>query len=329
MVCSIRYLWFVLMPLLFQACATMRDCPIETLQPAKMTFEGSKRDIAICIPQNLFSEALRSNPDTRGVRTDSLMKNILYSLQKSWKEVPGYEETQFYLFILRTNELPGADGFDLVVWLNRLQIKNFTSTQYGSDDENVYRAGVSLHVQYSANWSARDPSGIFFDEYVSLDLMSWQSHVQLRENRVVTGLPSVRDAWWDMGIAVANDYAARNVPQWQTGIRNIYMINRFPELSQLAYTAIQRNAYGRAFDIWENMLLSCRKRRHKNTKSQIAYNMAIVCEFRNELEQAVYWAERSTTFWKKAETVKYLELLKERQKHRVKLDQQMNNGIFE
>ena len=103
------------------------------------------------------------------------------------------------------------------------------------------------------------------------------------------------------------------------------MINKFPELSQKAYTAMQNNGYARAFDIWENMLLSCRNR-HKKTKSQIAFNMAVACEFQNQLDQAIDWAQRAVNLNGKPRTVNYLHLLNERTQHQVKLDiQTMSN----
>jgi len=299
----------------------MRDCLIETLQPAKLTFEGSKRNIAICAPQTLFSDAIKDNSNAANVPTDSLITNILYSLQQSWKDIPGYTETQFYLYILKSDELPGASNFDLIVRLDNLLVKNtYYGQQYSYYDWEAY-----LHVLYTAQWVVRDKSGKALDEYTDRDLIVWNSGILPSKNDAVEGLPDIKDAWWDMGIAMAKSYAVRIVPQWQTGIRNIYMINKFPELSQQAYTAMQRSGYGRAFDIWENMLLSCRKRGQKYIKSQITYNMAVACEFRNLLEEAIYWAERSSSFSKKTNTDNYIKLLKIRLKQREHLDQQTSN----
>ena len=325
MVYAIRHLWFLLILSLLSACATMRNFPIETLQPAKLTFEGPKKNIAVCASQTLFAEAVMSNLNATSVPVDSLITNILYSLQTSWKETPGYEDTQFFLYILKTDELPGASNFDLVVWLDNLQVKNtYYGQQYSYYDWEAY-----LHVLYTARWVVRDKSGKTLDEYSDRDLIVWPSGIRQSKSEAVADLPDIKDAWWDMGITLAKSYAVRILPKWQTGVRNIYMINKFPELSQQAYTAMQRNGYGRAFDIWENMLLSCRKRGQKNMKSRITYNMAIACEFQNQLEEAVYWAKRSTAFSEKTATANYLKLLQERLQQRVQLDQQTGNRIIE
>ena len=296
----------------------MRYCPIETLQPSELTFEGPQKHIALCASQNLFEEAVISNVTAAGVPTDSLIANILYSLQHRWEDAPGYEDTQFFVFVTETEKLPNVSDFDLVVQLEKLQVKN---TYYGQE-YSYFEWEAYLYVQYAARWLVYSKSEMSFDDYTDRDLIVWPSGIRWDKNEAVTSLPDIKDAWWDMGIAMAKNYAHRVVPQWQNGMRSIYMVNKFPELSQQAYTAMQRDGYGRAFDIWENMLLSCRKRGQKNAKSQITHNMAVACEFQNQLEQALYWAQQSAKYSRKSKTADYLTLLTERQQQRSKLDQQ-------
>jgi hypothetical protein len=304
--------------LLLPACVTMRDCQIETLQPAKLTFEGPRKNIALCASKSLFSEAIIFNEVVSSISADSLIANILYSLQHLWEESLGYEDTQFFVYITETGEIPNASAFDLVVQLEKLQIKNkYYGQQYGYFDWEAY-----LHVQYAAKWLVRSQSGMLLDEYTDRDLIMWSSGFYQSRLDAVMNLPDIKDAWWDMGIVLAQNHVNRIVPQWQAEIRNIYMINKFPELSQRAYIAMQNNGYGRAFDIWENMLMSCRKRGQKKIKSQITCNMAVACEFQNQLEEAVYWTQQSINYSKKTRTINYLKLLRERQQQRIQLDQQ-------
>jgi hypothetical protein len=265
-----------------------------------------------------LSEAIISNESATGVPADSLIANILFSLQRSWEEAPGYEDAKFFIYIIKNDELPGVSNFDLVAQLDRLQVNN---TYYGQE-YSYFEWEAYLHVQYAAKWSVRGKSGSLIDEYTDRDLIVWLSGIRFGKGEAVANLPEIKDAWWDMGIALANNYAARIVPQWQTGIRNIYMVNRFPELSQQAYTAMQYDGYARAFDIWETMLLSCRKSGQKTAKGQITYNMAVACEFQNQLEQAIQWAQKSANFKRKSRTVDYLNLLRERQQQQKQLDLQ-------
>ena len=319
--CAIRYLVFVWLPLFLPACVTMRHCPIETLQPAKLTFEGSKKNIAICASQSLLSEAIMSNGSAIEAPADSLMANILFSLQHFWEKSPGYDDSQFFVYVTETDELPGASNFDLVARLDRLQVRNaYYGQEYSYVEWEAY-----LHVNYTAQWSIRNASGTLIDEYADRNLMEWRSGMRTGKMEAVMSLPSVKDAWWDMGIVIAKNYAVRIVPQWQTGTRPIYLINRFPELSQQASTAMLNNGYARAFDIWENMLIKCRKKGQKRTKSQITYNMAVAWEFQNQLDEAVYWAQRSANLKQQTRTANYLNLLRERQQHQIKLDLQTNN----
>jgi len=299
----------------------MRHCPIETLQPAKVTLEGSKKNIAICAPETLFSEAIISNGSVTNLPTDSLISNILISLQHFWENAPGYEESQITFHILKNDELPKIPNLDMMVQLEKLQIKN---TYYGQEYTYVEWEAY-LHVNYAAQWTIRNASGMLLDEYTDRNLMEWNSGIRSGKNYAVMNLPVVKDAWWDMGIVIAKNYAVRILPRWQTGMRPIYMINKYPELSQQAYTAMLNNGYVRAFDVWENMLIHCRKRGQKKTKSRINYNMAVAWEFQNQLDEAIYWAQRSANLYMHSRTVNYLNLLRERRQDQIKLDRQVSN----
>jgi len=310
-----------MMPLLLPACATMRKCPIETLQPENLTFEGSRNNIVICAPHSLLSDAIMSNVTAADVPADSLIANILFSLQRLWEEASGYEDTQFFIHITPTDELPEISNYDIMVRLDRLQINN---TYYGQE-YSYFEWEAYLYVNFTAKWSIRNGFGKLLDEYTDRDLMVWSSGMRMGKADAVMNLPKVKDVWWDMGIALAKKYIARVVPQWKTGVREIYMINKYPELSQQAYKAMQNNSYIRAFDIWENMLLSCRNR-HKKAKSQITFNMAVACEFQNELDQALYWAKRSLKLKVKTKTVNYLKILNERKQQNLQLDMQLQRN---
>jgi hypothetical protein len=316
--CATRYLFFAFVPLFLSACVTVRHCPIETLQPARLIVEGPKKNIAVCASQALFSDAIMSNDGATGVPADSLIANILFSLQRYWEDAPGYEDARFFIYITNDNELPKTSDFDLVTRLDRLQVDNaYYGQQYAYFEWEAY-----LYVHYAAKWSVSDKSGALLYEYTDRDLIVWPSGIRTGKAEAVANLPDIQDAWWDMGIALARNCAARIVPQWHTGVRHIYMVNKFPELSQQAYTAMQNDSYGRAFDIWETMLLSCRKSGQKRTKGQITRNMAVVCEFQNRLDQAVQWAQKSANLKRKFKTVDYLNLLRERQQQQKQLDQQ-------
>jgi hypothetical protein len=304
------------------ACVTMRHCPIETLQPAKLTVEGPKRSIAIYASETLLTESIMSNSsNTTGVPRDSLIANILYSLQHFWEKAPGYEAAKFVIYIAKTEEHPEPSNFDLTVQLENLQIKNiYYGQEYSWVEWEAY-----LHVNYTAKWTIRNASGTPVDEYTDRNLMEWRSGLRTSKMQAVMSLPSVKDAWWDMGIVIAKNYAARIVPQWKTGTRDIYLINKYPELSMQAYTAMLNYGYARAFNIWENMLMMCRKHGQKRIKSQITYNMAVAWEYQNQLDEAIYWAQRSANLNQRKQTVNYLNILRERKQHQTKLDLQLNN----
>ncbi len=316
-----RYLFLGLLPLFFSACVVTRDCPIETLQPAKVVLPQQKQSILIYASSQLLSDAILSNEGTSGIPADSLIMNILQSLKSFWNQAPGFEEASISVLVTDDQVTPSTSHFDLVTRLDRLQIRN---TYYG---EQYYYQGweAFIHVHYAAEWSTFDKTGKQLDEYTDRDLIVWPSGIRMSKAEAVLNLPRIYDTWWDTGIALARNYAKRIAPQWQTDIRNIYMLNKFPDLSEQAYTAMQNNGYNRAFNIWDDMLTACRKKGQKKIKSQIAYNMAVACEFENHLDEAITWVQKSINYSSNLTNTGYLLLLKDRQQQILLLDQQLNH----
>jgi len=304
------------------ACVTLRSIPIETLQPATLTFEGARTVISINAPQTLFSDAITNNSTAVNIQPDSLITNIIRSLRQIWEEAVGFENAQFTEKITASDSISeDFSNYDLTIQLENLRINNaYYGQQYGFFEWEAY-----LYAHYTTKWLIYNNEGALIDEYTDFDLVIWSSGIHANKEDAVAGLPRVNDAWWDLGIAVARSYSARIMPQWQTEMRYIYMINKFPELSQTAYRAMQNDSYARAFDVWENMLFSCRKKGQKKTKSQITYNMAIASEFNNNLEQAIFWTRRSLNLKFNNRTFNYLNILNVREQQRIKLDEQINN----
>jgi hypothetical protein len=300
----------------------MRRVSIETLQPAKVTIEGSKRNIAICASSTLLADAIAGNIEAKSIPADSLIENILFSLKYLLEKEPGYEDSKISVHTA-TPDKPFVNDpdFDILVHLEKLQIKNqYYGQQYGYPD---FEWEAYIYMTYTAQWSLYR-KGEKTDWYNDTDLIVITSNRYETKAEAVENLPEARDAWWDLGIVLAKNYVERITPQWRTGTRYIYMINRFPELSTLAYKAMGTDNYARAFDVWETMLLSCRKKGQKQAKSQIIYNMAVACEFQNDLEQAVDFTKQSVALKPKYVFSSYLKLLNSRQEHQSTLDRQIN-----
>ena len=298
----------------------MRDCPIETLQPAELTLAGPKRDIAICASPTLLATAVLTNENTFDVSTDSLILNMLYSLKKACGDAPGFENSEFFVLLTEPADILPKEKYDLMIRLDELQIKNnYYGVQYTYMEWEAF-----TQVHYVAKWSVRDLSGNILDSHTDRDLFSCSSGVHAARSEAILHLPGVNDAWWDMGIAVAGNYAERLVPQWQTGTRKVYMINKFADLSQQAYVAMQNNRYAMAFDIWEEMLMTYPKNGKNKAKSRITHNMAVACEFENSLDEALRWIQSSVNRSSNTANNAYLRLLKERKAQVFLLDQQLD-----
>ena len=317
----IRYLFLGLLPWFLSGCVITRSCFIETLQPASLSLPDQKQSIAVCASSSLLSKSILSNAGTFGIHADSLVMNILQSVKVFWEQSSGFEDASISLFVTEPDVKPDVSNFDLVAYIEQVHFRN---TYYA---EQYYYLGweTFFHVLYTADWSIYDKTGKLLDEYSDRDLIVWPSGIHQGKAEAVMRLPLLYDTWWDTGIALARSYANRISPQWKTDTRTIYMINKFPDLSERAHVAMQNDAYGRASNIWEEMLIACRKNGQKNIKSQITYNIAVSCEFENRLDDAVTWVEQSMKYSKNAVNTGYLQLLKKRQQQSLLLDQQLSN----
>ncbi|MDR2039225.1 MAG: DUF6340 family protein [Bacteroidales bacterium] len=328
-----KYLFVVWMSLFTSACVVIREIPIETLQPAKITFKDSRKKIAIYAPPSLLDEAIQSNEATYGVHTDSLINNTLYSLKSLLEKAPGFERTSFAVFVTDDHrKIPQSSDFDYFISLDHLQLKN----RHYIEQYSFQTWEASVEVFYIALWSVRNRDGDIIENYIDRDIRTWFSGIisdwtaaaspSYRVDAVKTKLPSINDIWWDLGIILARSCTKFLAPHWQKEERAIYMLNKFPELSGLAYTALKNNGHERAINIWEEMLVACRKRGQKKIKGKINYNIAVGHEYMNQLDESIQWLQRSINYSSNKVNTTYLRLLENRKKQSIILDQQTNSN---
>jgi hypothetical protein len=314
----VRYLLVVLTPLLISACVVMRECSIETLQPAQVLLDVPKQKIAVFASPTLFSDAMLSNVGTSDIYADSLISNILHSLKFFIEQSPGFAQADVSTFFVdQAEQIPEQFNYDWFIGLNRLQISN---TYYGKYSFLAWES--FLHVHYAATWSIQNKEKTFTEDYADRDLQIWRSGVDYGAN-LRANLPSIDDAWWDLGITIAHSCADYIAPHWQEETRSICMVNKFPDLSAQAYKAMLHEGYARAFDMWEEMLILCPKNGQRRAKSQITYNMAVTSEFEHKLDDAVKWAQQSVNYSANNANINYLQLLQKRKSQHLMLDRQI------
>ena len=307
----VRNLFFPIALLLLSSCVTIRSLPIETLQPARVNFEMPQKNISISVSPSLMAE---TEMFPEAVNADSLVANILFSLKNFLENMHTYQNIE----ILVSLDVPPNP--DMLLLLDELRLNN---TYYGQQYAFLEMEAF-LHVHFTARWLIVNNLGQQINQFTDRDLMIWRSGIQSDRDAAINNLPDVKDAWWDTGITIAERFANRITPQWRRGSRHIYMFDdKFPELSQSAFIAMNNDAYWRALDIWENMLMSCRKKGQKKLKSRIIYNKAVAFEFLNQLEHAIYLAQQSVALKNEYRNSNYLRILKERQEHANILDTQM------
>ena len=301
------------------ACVTMRDCQIETLQPAKFTYSKDQvNHVALCASPELLHNSILTNEIIEVMSTDSLIFNILYSLKQTWQSAPGCENMNFTIIV--SDQAPPTDlSFDMIVRLDRILIRNSVY------EEQFYSMEWEAFLQsfYIAEWSLRDRDSQLIDIHAHRDMITWYSGLQKTKSEARDSLPSVYNAWWDIGILAAKYYATRVSPHWQKETRPIYLIPKDKELSEKAYSAMQNNGYERAFHIWEEMLIASKKKGQKRRKGYLTYNMAVARECQNLLDEAIQWSETSAKNSSNSINKDYLSRLKKRMLEREILDRQI------
>jgi tetratricopeptide (TPR) repeat protein len=300
---AVAYLLVILHVVLFTACTAVREYPLETLQPASLVLNEPNRSIALYAPSSLFDYSVMANEEvSEDISTDSLTFNILYSLKNFIENAPGFGNSTVNVFIA-DNPAQVPEEADWYVGVTRLQIANtYYSVPYH------WEAKFYAHYVFVCNVENADKS--FSDDFVERDMQDWSSRIT---EWGTSQLPSVADAWWDLGIALARTCAEHVTPHWRNETRKIYLISRFNDDSALAYKAMRDNNYNRAFALWEEMLISCRKGKQKKIKSRIAYNLAVVCEMQNQFDDALHWIQQSIAYSANQDNNQYLKKLKERQ----------------
>jgi hypothetical protein len=305
----------------------MRELSIETLQPARVDISGQKQNIVFCASPAVLSNAVSSNEGTAGISVDSLILNLLYSLKSEWEKAPGFEGTTFSIAVTaNADSVLQTSKYDWMVSLDRMEVKNTYNGEYsGMEYAYYWEWEAFMHVYYTVEWSVRSKSGRELDRYTERDLLLWSSGIQSSHAGAILNLPGISDAWWDMGIVLAQNYTKRLTPQWKKENRNVYIIGKYLQLSEQASTAVQNNGYTRAFNIWEDMLISCRKKGQKKRKSKISHNMAVACEYANMLNESLYWVQKSINYHSTPINRDYLYQIKERIEQSKILDQQINH----
>jgi hypothetical protein len=174
-------------------------------------------------------------------------------------------------------------------------------------------------------WTLQNRDASITNTQSDNDSQIWLAVSENDGDYMISYLPAIADAWWDLGIAIARSYADYITPYWRMENRHFFMLNKFPDHSLRAHDAMINGNYRKAFDIWEETLMLCGKTGEKRMKSQITLNMAIACELEHRLDEALTWAQRSIGYAINHLNRGYPEFLKYRQEQDSLLRRQISH----
>lgn len=168
------------------------------------------------------------------------------------------------------------------------------------EDGTYHSYYASLDMKYNAYFRIYKPGSPAIEIPLS-DTIYWESADNLLE-RMLTKLPTVKQAVISAGVKVALDVDAKISPIWVPEKRGYFLFSRKHDLGR---QLMEENNIKDAYDYWMQMAQSNKKK----IKARAEYNLALASELQGDLDQAMEWALKSYHTYYQHQTELYLKKL--------------------
>ncbi len=163
---------------------------------------------------------------------------------------------------------------------------------------------INLDVSFLATWRIYNNKGEILDQVIETDTLYWYSNYDYYDP--VPELPdAVREAFFIAG----ENYAKRISPFWRNIARSYYQIYSF----------------GNDISLDRGQLLELKTGGNRNQAFKACYNLAVVSESEDKLQEAIAWLKEAKTIKESEYTDFYMDKLQKRMEIREKLD--IQSGI--
>jgi len=182
--------------------------------------------------------------------------------------------------------------------------KYFVDGVKTSEHMNFYYSNDIVSTGDVVFWKIYDvASHKIIDKYVVKDLIyvhTLSPYWGFRRN------VNIFDKTLESANRAAINYAQRIAPEWYTVDRYLYNLDN--ENFNKAIDYIKQNNWDNAVDSWKN----CLGFKDKTVASKAAFNIAVACETKDELNIAIEWAAKSFLLFNNPISEKYIEILETR-----------------
>lgn len=200
---------------------------------------------------------------------------------------------------------------DALMVLERFYIKTMADLSVNRNVETesgwTKSYDATLDLKYSALFRIYKPGTKTLVREIAInDTIYWESSDFTLE-RLLSKLPSVKQALISAGIKIALDADNRLSPNWVPEKRGYFLFKANDDQGKKFMT---NNDYGQAGKYWTEMAQSDNKR----IRSKAEYNLALLSELNGDLDKAIEYGLKSYYSYYRYQTETYLKRLEARKK---------------
>lgn len=321
--------------LILTSCVTLHQVEIDELIPAEITLPPGIKTLGIVHPNVQDSLDASLNPETAAYLAEYNLNSsdITGSILNGFRDAMDYSPRFQYIDIHSdlniaqdTSDYIGLSGWEQIRQVCHdsvldalvvLKFRDIIDEVHLAVKEDI-DLELEGYIKVVNSWKIVDPVEMAMLENYT-DTVPTFSFSESDYLELLFSMRSARNrAALDASYWSGQEYAYRITPLWETATRKYYT---WPgDVSKKAKEFIDQDDWLSAARLW--------KSETSNPKSSVAavacLNMAVACEMEDNLEVALYWAKQSDSLVPyKIITLDYMEVLQQRLKDRVKLDEQM------
>jgi len=254
----------------------------DTLMQAlgNLLFESGRYDIVI--PENRF-----------------LLKDTVSYIS----EPLSWETTARYNSAFRTDAVLSLEHFRTSILTGFYE----TSSYDVNSDQFYTNNTAEMEISYVALFRLYDPSDREnLRSYLISDTLQWEDS-DLSIKQLFRRFTPVKNALAEAGIHAAFRLTDEIAPTWKAGTQDIF--EKGHPLLRETVLLIEDYNWSEAEMIWNDLLA---KTKSKSLRSKLEFNIALACEMRGNLNEAIRWGLQSYKTMYRPATYHYLEILKKR-----------------
>lgn len=231
--------------------------------------------------------------------------DVVVPVKRNIERIIAYDLIPDTLSPLVVSQLCNQYNTDALMVMEQFSTK--VMTDYSADkfvdkySGTTYALYASLDLKYDALFRIYKPGSKTLDIQLS-DTIYWES-ADVNQSRMLSKLPSIKQAVINAGIKIALDVDGKISPFWESEKRGYYLFNLQNDSGQ---QLLNENKTEQAKAFWSRKVQST----NKKLKSRAEFNLALANELEGNIDQAIQWGLKSYYTHYERRTEVYLKKLK-------------------